>query len=100
GDPVGSKADVAFYRSGEQKRVLENDTKSASQIGQSHLLDIHTINSDRTALHVIEAQEQGNQSRLSRPGVANNGSRLAGLNNKTDVPQHPIRPCWSSLCGR
>src|SRR5271163_336639 len=52
-----SQADVRFDGAGEQEGILQDNAKLAAQILQVDGADVHAVEEDLSALHVVEAQQ-------------------------------------------
>src|SRR5450755_2915895 len=52
--------------------------------------DVDAANSNGSALHVVEAEEQVGQGGLAGSGVSDHGDGLAGGNAETDIAQNPV----------
>src|SRR5262249_16491595 len=96
-DPGGTQADILLHRAGEQERILEHHAEAAAEFVRIHLPDIYAVNAYGAALHIIEAQKQGEDGGLAGAGVAHNGHRFARFDGEGDVAQHPVRLAWTSL---
>ena len=77
---------VPVNRNGSCKHHAE----AAAQIGEVHLFHVDAVDSDRAFLHIVEAQQQGNDRGLAGTGVADNGDRLAGFDGERNVAQNPV----------
>ena len=64
--------------------------KRRAEIGEVHLFDIDSIDADRAFLHVVEAEQQGNQRGLAGAGVADDSDGFSGFDGEADVAQHPV----------
>ena len=69
----------------EEERILQDQAHSRPQ-GLSRIgLNILTINQNLAAIKFIEAQEEVHNRRLTRPGRAYKGHRLAGFYLETNM---------------
>ena len=93
---MAAQPDILLNRSREQERVLQYHAEVAPQFVQIHFAYVHTIDADRSLLHVIKAQQQGKDRGLARAGVSNDGYRLSGLDGERNVAEHPVR--LAGLC--
>ncbi len=85
-----SQADVAADRAGEQKWILQNHAEAAAEIGEVHVFDIDAVDPHCAFLHIIEAQEQGDDRGLARAGVADDGDGLPGFDGEGDIAENPV----------
>ena len=52
---------------------------------QIHFADVDAIDANGALLHVVEAQQQGDDRGFACAGVADDGDGLAGLDGEGDV---------------
>ena len=62
----------------------------APQIVEVELANVDAADADRSALDVVEAQQQTRQRGLAGAGVADDGDGFAGFDAETHVAQHPV----------
>ena len=90
-------ASVLFTRTGRAMWDLSdpqgwawlNAYQPVQQVGNT--IRLYYIPEDPAALHVIEAQQQGNDGGFSSASVSDYGDSLPWLNGEADIAQHPIR---------
>ena len=87
---LGAQANVAADRSGKQERILQYDAEAAAQVGEIHFPDIDAVDAYRAFLHIIETQQQRNESRLAGTGVADDGHGFSGLDGEGHIAQNPV----------
>ena len=57
-------------------------------------LDWLTVEADLTGVWFEKAGDEGNQSGLARPRVANDGNKLSGFDSQIDVPEYRAAALW------
>ena len=77
GDVRRAEFDVVGDRAAEQEWVLQDHAAAAAQRLQVHLAHIHAVDSNRTLLHIVEAQQQRDQGGLAGARMADDGYGLA-----------------------
>ena len=88
---IGSaEADVGFDCAGEKEWILKHDAELPPQILQFDGANVLAVKENLTALNVVKAKQQGNQSGLARARVADDGDGLPRLHSEGDIAQDPI----------
>ena len=87
---LGAVGDVLPDRSGEQCRILEDHSDTASQGIRGHLRDIVAGHHDGALGDRVEAEQQVHQGGLSAPGFAHKCHLLAGTDVEGDMVDDPI----------
>ena len=90
GNPVRAQANVAFDRSGKQKRILQDHAEAAAEFGEVHFFYVDAVDFDRALLHVVEAHQQRDDRGLAGAGVADDGDRLTGFDGEGNVAENPV----------
>src|SRR5580658_5788965 len=89
-DAAGAEADVRIDGAGEKKRVLQDDAELAPEVLDIELANVDAIEKNLAALHVVKAEQQGNERGFAGAGVADDGERLAGLDAERYVAEDPV----------
>src|SRR5260370_9862559 len=89
-DAGRAEADVRFDRAGEKEGILEHDAELAAQVLQIDQANVLAVEEDLSALHVVKAQQQGNQSSFPCAGVTADGDGLPGSDTERDIAQNPV----------
>src|SRR5262249_26226228 len=81
---LGPAVPYVFLNTGvEQKRVLFDQTYMSPKVFKPDLAHINPVKPDRTALRVIESQQQIRHRGLANPAGAGNGANAARPNAET-----------------
>src|SRR5271165_6546092 len=67
---LGAQPNVAAYRAAEQEWVLQHDPEAAAQIREIHFFHVDAVDAHRAFLHIIKAQQQGDERSLAGAGMA------------------------------
>ena len=78
-----AQPDVAGDRPGEQEHVLQHEAEEPAQLRQRHLADVHAVDQDAAARHVVEPQQQADDRRLARAGGPDDADALPRLDRRT-----------------
>ncbi len=89
-DAGGAQADVRLDRAGKEERILEDDAEHAAQVLDIDFADVDAVEEDLSALDVVEAEEQRDQSGLAGAGVADDGDGLARCYAEGDIAEDPV----------
>src|SRR5258708_777665 len=89
-DARRAEPDVRFNRTGKEKRILEHDAELPPQILQFDQSNVLAVEENLSALNVVKAQQQGNQSGFPRAGVSHDGDGLPRFHAEGDIAQDPI----------
>ena len=84
-----AEPDVVGDRAREQVHVLQHEAEQPAQLAQVELPDVHAVDRDAPALHVVEPQQQIDERRLSRSGGADDPEALARAAPRTTRPSAP-----------
>src|SRR3954464_8496507 len=76
-DPFRTKADIVGNRAGEEEGILQHDSITATQLADFHLPNVDAVNTDRSALNVIEPQQERDDRGLACTSVADDSHRLS-----------------------
>ena len=71
----------------QQRGVLGHDADGSAQAFLRDGADVLPVDADRSALHVVEAQQQVDQRGLARAAAADESDALAGLHGEVEVVQ-------------
>ncbi len=74
----------------KEERILEDDAEHAAQVLDIDFADVDAVEEDLSALDVVEAEEQRDQSGLAGAGVADDGDGLAGGDAEGDIAEDPV----------
>ena len=77
----------APHRGGEQEAVVEDDADLATQRSPCDVADVVTVETHRSVAHVVETGDKGQDSRLARPGRADESHGFARVYAKVEVGQ-------------
>src|SRR5215469_13594431 len=74
-------ADLEIFRDGpvEQKRLLENHTNIATQTRKLNVVNVASVDTDRSRLRIVDAVEQRHGRRFAGACCPNQGDDLAGI---------------------
>src|SRR5438552_17412717 len=82
--------DVLKDRQPGEERVALEDNPTV----RSGPLERLTVEADLTGVWLEKAGDEGNQSGLARPRVANDGNKSSGLDSHIDVPESRAAALW------
>jgi hypothetical protein len=77
--------DVALDSSGEQGRLLTDETDLGSQPLEVQITEVNAVEENTTSEGIVEALNKSNGRRLARSGSTNEGACLAGREGEVDV---------------
>jgi hypothetical protein len=85
GGLVGAVRDVLRDGAAEQPGVLQHHAHVLAQFLARHAGDVHTVQGDPPAGHVVEPHQQIDQGGLARPGRPDDGHGLSGQDGQRQV---------------
>src|SRR5712671_3786028 len=81
-DAGRAEADVRFDGAGEEKWILQHNAELAAQILQIDQANVLAVEEDLSALDIVKAQQEGDQSGLPRARVSYDGEGLPWFHSK------------------
>ena len=87
GRPRLAVADVLRNGAAEQDGILQHDADLVSQVQKPNPADVHSVDLDPAAVHVVEPADQVDRRRLSHTRFAHQTNHLAGGHIEVDLVQ-------------
>ena len=85
-------ADIFGDRAAEEHRLLQHDADLPAQILQANPAQVHCVDLDGPAVHVVEPADQVHRGGLAHPGFAHQADHFPTLYVKVDALQDGFAP--------
>jgi hypothetical protein len=87
---LGTQANISGDGAAEEKRILQDDSKTAAEIAEVHFFDVDAVDAHRAFLDVVETQQQRDQSCFAGAGVSDDGYGFPRLDGEGRIAQNPV----------
>jgi len=87
-------ADIRAHGSGEEHRLLRDESDAGAQVRLRHFADVHPVHEDASMVDVVEPRDQARQRRLPGACAADDGGHLARMRRERDAGEGRFLRAW------
>ena len=89
-NPVRAEANVLSDGSGEEERVLQDHSETATEIEEILVANVYSVNKDLARLDIVKAHHEGGDGGLAGSGVSYDGGGFVGGDGEGNSAKDPF----------
>ena len=89
-DPVRAEANVLSDGSGEEERILQDHSETATEMEQILVANVDSVNENLARLDIVEAHHEGGDGGLAGSGVSYDGGGFVGGDGEGNSAEDPF----------